>query len=106
MLTYLLMKNILVKKKTKKGENGTDRFLQIPLMSGLSKQNHIEKGKQLGVHIFSCIQSFAICCLVEIYKENPGSHTYKPGKGRSILIIFSNTSAYFFFYTTPKFHKR
>lgn len=37
------MKNILVKKKTKKGENGTDRLLQIPLMSGLSKQNYIKK---------------------------------------------------------------
>lgn len=42
------MKNILVKKKTKKGENGTDRLLQIPLMSGLSKQNYIKKENSQG----------------------------------------------------------
>ena len=48
------MKNILSKRKPKKWKSHTDRLFQIPLMSGLNKQNYIEKDKLPGFHIFSC----------------------------------------------------
>ena len=35
-----------------------------------------------------------MCCLVEGYKENPGSCRYELGKGRCILIAFSDTGVY------------
>lgn len=56
----------------------------------------------------SLVSACHLLCFIiwsEVYEDNPTLNRYVVGKGRNLLIAFSDNLRFFFFHTTPKVDK-